>query len=68
MRWQGVMSKFTPPLILIPCKCERKTRAALVVGVNDITDVCECGKVIHVIVDYDGHGMATIRKGDIIKA
>lgn len=58
-----------PVRVLITCdECGAQYLTALMFGTNDIHKPCQCGALIHVIVNYDGNGLASIAKGTLESA
>ncbi len=57
--------KLLPALVLVPCECGRKVRTWLQPGDNDVYPPCDCGATLHIVVHYDGRGLANIYEGTI---
>lgn len=59
------MPKLKPCDVILPCDCGRVIRSILIPGSNDITCVCECGEMVHIVAEYDGHGLINLMEGKV---
>lgn len=55
-----------PIQVIVKCDaCHTEYLTTIMPGVNELYKPCDCGGLIHVCVNYDGAGNATLIKGTI---